>query len=390
MDFYETMKRLGLARQPCWTISDNLKRPIDPKNALRQHFEPSKYQPALAKPNDNSYWGNLASDPVKGLVSLDELKRDKGTPQTGYALRVDTQSQNILLVDIERNYDHKLNPLIRGLPVVYAEISRHGGMHLIVKVDQDFLDDPIYGPVLLKGSYKLAGTNQSHSGVEVFAFGHYLTFTTNQIEIKRRGDRQGLMRFLDYISKHETTEKVENLDFTGYSVGMPMMLAIARLSKDGLSDRDLTQIEQTAKLYNDPTFYGDDKHKLSDKSQSRRDYMIVLSVTFKVLYQLVNDYRTSNLTLNDELFFTDSNHQKPNHDLKFSPLVISKVIQAVSWRYLKKRAKLTQKRSSTQTYHELVVSEALGYALSKSKVGKQATAQMKRRGYLKEGDHGGN
>ena len=390
MDFYETMKTLGLARQPCWTISDNLKRPIDPKTALRQHFNPETYQPALAKPNDDNYWGNLCNDPSRQLVSLDELENDPGTPKTGYALRVDTQSQHVLLVDIERDYDHKLNELIRNLPVVFAERSWHGGMHLIVKVDQDFLDDPIYGPVLLKGSYKLAGTIRDHSGVEVFAFGHYLTFTTNQIEIKHVGNRKGLMRFLDYISKHETTAKVESVDFSGYAAGMPLMLAIARLAKDGLSDRDLTQIEQTSKLYNDPNFYGDDKHKLGDKSQSRRDYMIVLNVTFKILYQLVNDYRTSNITPNDELFFTDRNHQKPNNDLKFSPIVISKVIQAVSFRYLKKRAKLTQKRSSTQTYHELVVSESLGYALSKSKVGKQAKAQMKRRGYLKEGDHNGN
>lgn len=390
MEFYETMKALGLARQPCWTISDKRKRPLNPQTGLRQHWDPAKYQPQLAKAGDSYYWGDLCSNPERQLVTLEQLMSEPQTPANAWALRVDTQNQNILLIDIERDYDHKLNAMIRELPVIYAERSRHGGMHLIVEVDQDFLDDPIYGPVLLKGSYKLAGTNQSHSGVEVFAFGHYLTFTTNQIEIKRRGDRQGLMRFLDYINKHETTEKVENVDFTRYAVGMPMMLAIARLAKDGLSDRDLTQIEQTAKLYNDPNFYGDDKHKLGDKSQSRRDYMIVLSVTFKVLYQLVNDYRTSNITPNDELFFTDINHQKPNHDLKFSPLVISKVIQTVSWKYLKKRAKLTQKRSSTQTYHQLVVSEALSYALTKSKVGKQAKSQMKRRGYLKDGDHGGD
>lgn len=390
MDFYETMKRLGLTRQPCWTISDKRKRPLNPTTGLRQHWDPAKYQPQLAKAGDSYYWGDLCSNPEHQLVTLEQLMSEPQTPANAWALRVDTQSQNILLVDIERDYDHKLNPLIRGLPVLYAERSRHGGMHLIVKVDQDFLDDPIYGPVLLKGSYKLAGTSRDHSGVEVFAFGHYLTFTTNQIEIKRRGDRQGLMRFLDYISKHETTEKVENLDFTGYSVGMPMMLAIARLSKNGLSDRDLTQIEETAKLYNNPNFYGDDKHKLGDKSQSRRDYMIVLSITFKLLYQLANNYRTSNITPNDELFFTDNNHKKPNDDLKFSPIVISKVIQTVSWRYLKKRAKLTQRRTSTQTYHELVVSEALGYALSKSKVGKQAKAQMRRHGYLKDSDHNGN
>lgn len=390
MDFFEVMEKTGLARQRCWTISDNKKRPIDPKTALRQHFNPAKYQPALAKPRDANYWGNLCNDPVKGLVSLDELKEDEGTPKSGYALRVDTQSQHILLIDIERDYDHKLNPLIRGLPIVYAERSKHSGMHLIVKVEKVFLDDPVYEPILLKGSYKLAGTSETHSGVEVFTASHYLTFTTNQIEIKHVGDRQGLMRFLDYISRHENTDKVENLDFSGYSVGMPMMLAIARLSKNGLSDRDLTQIEQTAKLYNDPNFSGDDKHKLGDKSQSRRDYMIVLSITFKLLYQLANNYRTSNLSPNDELFFTDSNHQKPNEDLKFNPLVISKVIQAVSFKYLKKRAKLTQKRTSTQTYHQLVVSEALGYALSKSKVGKQAKSQMKRRGYLKGGDHNGN
>lgn len=390
MDFFEVMEKAGLARRPCWTISDKRKRPLNPQTGLRQHWDPAKYQPQLAKAGDSYYWGDLCSNPERQLVTLEQLMSEPQTPANAWALRVDTQSQNILLVDIERDYDHKLNPLIRNLPVVYAEISRHGGMHLIVKVEQAFLDDPIYQPILLKGSYKIAGTNDHHSGIEVFAFGHYLTFTTNQIEIKHEGSRQGLMRFLDYISKHETTEKVENLDFSGYSVGMQLMLAIARLSKNGLSDRDLTQIEETAKLYNDPAFTGDDKHKLGDKSQSRRDYMIVLSVTFKVLYQLVNSYRTSNLSQNDELFFTDSNHQKPNNDLKFSPIVISKVIQAVSWRYLKKRAKLTQRRTSTQTYHELVVSEALGYALTKSKVGKQAKSQMRHHGYLKEGDHGGN
>lgn len=390
MDFFEVMEKAGLARRPCWTISDKRKRPLNPQTGLRQHWDPAKYQPQLAKAGDSYYWGDLCSNPERQLVTLEQLMSEPQTPVNAWALRVDTQSQHVLLVDIERDYDHKLNPLIRGLPVLYTERSKHGGMHLIVKVEQVFLDDPIYQPILLKGSYKIAGTSQTHSGVEVFTTSHYLTFTTNQIEIKREGNRQGLMKFLDYISKHETTEKVESVDFSGYAVGMPMMLAIARLAKDGLSDRDLTQIEQTAKLYNNPNFSGDDKHKLGDKSQSRRDYMIVLSVTFKVLYQLVNDYRTSNITPNDELFFTDSNHQKPNDDLKFSPIAISKVIQTVSWRYLKKRAKLTQKRSSTQTYHELVVSEALGYALSKSKVGKQAKSQMRRRGYLKEGDHNGN
>lgn len=390
MDFFEVMEKAGLARRPCWTISDKRKRPLNPQTGLRQHWDPAKYQPQLAKAGDSYYWGDLCSNPERQLVTLEQLMSEPQTPANAWALRVDTQTQNILLVDIERDYDHKLNAMIRELPVIYAERSRHGGMHLIVEVDQDFLDDPVYGPVLLKGSYKLAGTNSNHSGVEVFAFGHYLTFTTNQIEIKREGNRQGLMKFLDYISKHETTAKVESVDFTGYAVGMPLMLAIARLSKNGLSDRDLTQIEETARLYNDPAFVGDDNHKLNDKSQSRRDYMIVLTITFKLLYQIANNYRTSNLTSNDSLFFTDSNHKKPNHDLKFSPVAISKVIQTVSWKYLKKRAKLTQKRSSTQTYHELVVSEALGYALSKSKVGKQAKSQMRHHGYLKEGDHNGN
>ena len=102
MDFYETMQKLGLARQPCWTISDNRKRPIDPKNALRQHFNPETYQPALSKPGDNAYWGNLCNDPLKGLGSLDELKQDKGRPKSGYALRINSGKQHGFLVGVER------------------------------------------------------------------------------------------------------------------------------------------------------------------------------------------------------------------------------------------------------------------------------------------------
>lgn len=389
MDFFEVMEKAGLARRRCWTISDKRKRPLNPTTGLRQHWDPEKYQPALAKPNDSYYWGDLCSNPERQLVTLEQLMSEPQTPANAWALRVDTKTQNILLVDIEREYDHKLNPLIRGLPIVYAERSRHGGMHLIVEVDQDFLDDPIYAPIIDKGWYKVAGTSTAHSGIEVFTFGHYLTFTTNQIMVKRKGNIKGLMKFLDYISKHKTIGVVKRLDFTGYALSMDKMLAVSRLAKDGLSDRDLIQIAQTAKLYNNPDFNGDEKHHLGDKSQSRRDYMIVLAVTFKLLYQMASRYRTSNLTQNDEQFFNDANHNKwsPRNDhLKYDPEVISKTIQKISWRYLKKRAKLTQRRTSRQTYHELVVSEALGYALEHTTIGRRVVQQMKGLQYLKGGD----
>ena len=396
MDFFEVMEKAGLARQRCWTISDNKKRPIDPKTALRHHFNPAKYQPQLAKPGDANYWGNLASDPVKGLVTLDELKQDEGTPKTGYALRINSEKQHVFLIDVEKEYDHKINKLLKCLPTIYAERSKHGGIHMIVYVSRDFFEDPVFQTVPLKTSYKIGTTKGQHTGAEIFFYGHYLTFTTNQIKVKKPSKdwKKHLIKLFDYLLNHQSTASVSAGSMIKGTSKKPN--AISNNSADyvydvvkKLEDHLLTPIDKydmmkLSNLYNDPNFSGDSSHPLGDKSQSRRDYMICFNLMKRAMTQVVNNYHAKPIPFNG---FQDKSHMSlTNFDLAYNPTVILWAVYYLSSDYLKKRSKLNQIHGSNgQLYQQKVVQSAFDFITQKMKLGRQFIDTAYTHGYNVDG-----
>lgn len=396
MDFYKTMKNLGLARLPCWTISDNLKRPIDPKTALRQHFNPETYQPQLAKPGDANYWGNLCNDPIKGLVSLDKLKKDEGTPKSGYALRINSEKQHVFLIDVENEYDHKINRLIKGLPIVYAEKSKHGGIHMIVYVSGDFFSDPIYQTVPLKSSYKIGTTKDEHSGAEIFFYNHYLTFTTNQIKVKKPGQdwKKHLIKLFDYLLNHQSTAHVESGNLIHGQDKKPSAIGdndqgyvydvVKRLENHLLTAGDKYEMFKLSQLYNDMNFTGDGQHPLGDTSQSRRDYMITFNLMKKIINQVVSNYYTRPIQFDG---FQDKNHTSPtNFDLAYNPIVILWATYYMSNDYLKQRDKLNQIHGSNgQLYQQKLVQDAYDFATQKTAAGRRFVDVVCKHGYDEKG-----
>ena len=396
MDFYETMQKLGLARQPCWTISDNKKRPIDPMTGLKQHFNPAKYQPQLAKPGDANYWGNLCNDPIKGLVSLNELENDPGTPKSGYALRINSEKQHIFLIDVENEYDHKINKLLKGLPTIYAERSRHGGIHMIVYVSGDFFEDPVFQNVPLKTSYKIGTTKNDHSGAEIFFYGHYLTFTTNQIPVKKPGQdwKKHLIKLFDYLLNHQSTAHIQSGNMIHGQDKKPGSIGnndsdyvydvVKRLEKHLLTAGDKYEMFKLSQLYNDPNFAGDAYHPLGDTSQSRRDYMITFSLMKKIIKQVVSNYYTRPLPFNG---FQDKNHPSPtNFDLAYNPIVILWATYYMSSDYLKQRYKLNQVHGSNgQLYQQKLVQDAYDFATQKTSIGRKFLLTACKHGYDEKG-----
>lgn len=385
------MQKLKLANQPIWTISNKDKLPIDPQTSLAQRFSPAKYQPQLAaheleKTGHTQYWGNAAHDPEHTLVTLDQLFAEPKTPPHAYALHL-RETDHFMVIDAEKDFDPKIKPLLRYLPYVYAEHSRHGGYHFIVPIPDIFYNDPIYQTVPLKSTYKIGTTLDDHSGVEIFFYNHYLTFTENQLKFTARNPQdkssiQAIQKLFDYLLNQTNTQIINHNDQPittkdlnanelmpaddGKNTGSVLQAAARTLMHHGLSDYNRDEMVRLSKLYNDPHFAGDAHHKLNDKSQSGRDFAIVLNLTHKVVFQMSKHYVSHPFSLGaDSVWMTDLNHPDPdNMDLAYNPTVLFWAIYYLSTKYLKPRAKLTKILQSQQlTYQQLDVKKALDFYL---------------------------
>ena len=201
--FYQTMKQFNLADKPVWTISTVDKLPIDAKRALSLKFDHKKCIPQFAnqkKDYAKNYWGNLASDPKTSLVTLTDLVNEPNAPHANYALHADINTQHVVLIDVEKEYDKSYTQYLKNLPIIYGEKSKHGGMHFLVPISDKIINNPKYKDLLEDSNKKIAQLNdQKHTGIELFFHNHYLTFTENQLPIQNHNTEQGLLNLLDKL-----------------------------------------------------------------------------------------------------------------------------------------------------------------------------------------------
>lgn len=354
-NFYDTMKSAQLNHFKAWTISNNRKEPINPQTGLKYHFEPKLYRPDRAY-RQTGFWGDLAHDPDRTLVSLDDLFNEPQTPQHAFALRVDVDSQHVMLVDVEHVYDHKINPYLRQLPIIYGERSKHGGYHFIVPIDPELLSQ--YSALFKRTSIKIADTPAEHSGVEFFFHNHYLTFTENQIHFKNPNRPTNLKPLLDHLVDHAPQahpDSVHNF-IEGKLPQVPNDALI--IARHAMSPYDFDQLYKFAKLYNDPNFTGDEKHTMPDHSQSYRDYRIVFKIASSLLYNMHNHYKENPLAIDGD------NDWLSNPDQPYNPEILTWAVFEISKRYLKPRPKLSGHMIHNQTYQQYLANSAVTYILS--------------------------
>lgn len=366
-DFYQTMQELHLADKPYWTISTDDKRPIDAQRALSLHFDPKRCNPRLANskgPVAKHYWGNMAHEPMnESLITLDDIYHEPTAPNRSCALRADIDTEHIILIDIEKEYDKSfIQPYLRQLPIIYGERSRHGGIHLIVPISDDTLQIDKYTDLLNDSNKKICELKnddtkdgklyQKHTGIEIFFHDHFLTFTQNQVPVANNNTQEGLRRFLDKLLEIvETTSQLAQTNlFTDdqYEEHNSKVLNIARHAITPYQDN---KIKKHIYLTED------------DSDLSHRDYNNIFMITRCVLDTAKHFYREQPFTQADAIYDgVDINHDP--YDPKIQALVI---VYLARTKYMKHQHRDKWDRyysNHNQNYMEYIVNRAVDYIRS--------------------------
>lgn len=367
--FYKTMKKLDIADRKAWTISDSEKRPIDPTQALKYHFNEKDYDPEAYYHGDTTKWGNLAKNPEEVLVTLTDLFKEPNTPLHAFALQANVEKQKLILIDLEATYDPKIKPYLKLLPYIYGEKSRHGGLHFIVPVSNEILKTPKYRELFQAPNKKLGTTKDDHSGLELFFHNHYLTFTENQVPVTNHNTQEDLKKFLNWVIKEVTTKTVKKENYvdvkstkdvhTPWNVPYDAM----NMAEHALSYGQIDYLDEYCDKINDPNYIGDEKHPMQDTSRSHRDYLVVFALASAVLTSMSNEYRgvKNSVTQDTFRFMSDPN-------AGYQPdMIVWMVIQLAvgePYHYLPERPKLHRIISSqNQTYLQYIANRAVNYLL---------------------------
>lgn len=336
--FYQLMKKLNLADDPIWTISTLKKQPLNPKPALKANFNPNTFQE----------WFELCSDPENQLVTLTELYNEPMTPLDLCALRVNIDTQKIMLVDIESTYDKKVNHYLKKMPVIYGEQSKHGGQHYIIPIPDNVKNDNKYHDLFIKSQVRFGETKDKHSGVEVFFHNHYLTFTQNQIPTKNKNTEQDLRYFLDYLTNNVNTKMINaNAYVTNKSEIPTDALVIAKHAITPSGDRDIRKFIKNNDLPND----------------SQREYRNLYVIARNIIKTEQSHYMAKPFAPNELI------NPKSAHD----PKMLTWALLHLAYKYLEPRVdpdnpteksnKWNQLSSANQTYIQYSCNKAISYCL---------------------------
>lgn len=383
LKFYQTMKKLKLNDQPVWTISDAEKHPMDPTQGLKYHFDPERYNPEAYYRGDKSYWGNMAENPNECLVTLDQLFDEPNTPLQAFALHANIDKQHVILLDLEAEYDKSIKPYLKKLPFIYGEKSRHGGLHFLVPVSDDLLNDPKYQDLFQSSNKKIGTTTDKHTGLELFFHNHYLTFTENQVPIKNNNTEQDLREFLDWMLNKISTAQVDHKNYVNYNGKQDRESFLAQIPYDALniaqhslSNVQMRRIKKISEKYNDPNYTGTKNHPLEDTSQSHRDYLIIFEIARELLTAMSKEYAgaAKPMTKNDQQFMEDIN---AGYQLDTLIWTIAEFAVGDEYGFLKERPKLYRYiASQKQTYLQYIINTAINYLLA-GKQGPKYKAAMK-------------
>ena len=146
--------------EPYWTVSDNIKRPLDAKQLISH---PARFALASFK---NGNWP---------MVTLTELDKDPRIIGTNRAYRLHAEDNKVICIDMEKTASQELRESLKRFPVDYAETSLSGsGIHYLIEIPEELIPDEA------KYLFDDQTVVKSEDGTfEVFFNDHYVTFTKN-------------------------------------------------------------------------------------------------------------------------------------------------------------------------------------------------------------------
>lgn len=183
-----------LANEKQWTVSDKEKKPVDARYLLD---------------TNNVRNARVLDDPYP-LVTLHELNESPNLIHTNRAYRLQSQNNNIIVIDVEPHADKDMLMMSKNFPAHYTEISRNGGVHLLIEVPERIKNAEnsyLFDTVVVKNK---AGD------MEVILNDHFITFTKRIVTDKPIADFENnpeqyaqLEKFLANIVKMDEEAKID-------------------------------------------------------------------------------------------------------------------------------------------------------------------------------------
>lgn len=178
-DFYTNDTIAAIGRHRLWTVSDNLKRPVDIVSALDQ----DEICPRCGMPGCTTVHGAQVHLADEQLLTLDELTQQLPTASNA-ATHLDWEHDQVMVLDIEPDcppeVTRQLLRLVTGnsandtAPALYNEVSMSGrGYHIVLPVPEAMFSLP--------GVAQRTKLQHPNRWFEVLMY-HWITFSRKPID----------------------------------------------------------------------------------------------------------------------------------------------------------------------------------------------------------------
>ena len=207
-----------LSDDPNWTVSDDMKRPINAKVLLET------YELFNAKLDERKEWP---------LVTLPEIDADSNLDCVNRAYRLRARENRVIGIDVEPIAPKWMKHQVLNFPAQYTELSKNGGVHALVLVPECLINDDnrylfddlsVFKEPVPKDKN---GKDLRSAFFEVIFNDHYLTFTKRMLTEKPCADyendplaRQFLVSFLANILEMDRKKKAEREVAKQYRIDM--------------------------------------------------------------------------------------------------------------------------------------------------------------------------
>lgn len=205
-----------LNEDPYWTVSDDNKRPVNAR---------------LLLDTGNVY--NVKFDGEWPLVKLRELDANPNLQAVNRAYRLRARENRVIAIDVEPRAPEQMKQEALSFPAHYTELSKNGGVHLLILVPEDLVTDEnrymfddlsVFKEPVPKPEN---GEKQRDAYFEVLFNDHFVTFTKRMLTEKPCIDynqnpqaKSMLAAFLDSIVQLDKQRKQERELAKQYRIGM--------------------------------------------------------------------------------------------------------------------------------------------------------------------------
>lgn len=201
-----------LADDPYWTVSDDNKRPVNAKILL-----------------EDGDVVNARFDSESPMVTLNQLDADPNLQAVNRAYRLRARENRIIAIDMEPEAPESMKQEVLQFPAHYTELSKNGGVHLLILVPEDLITDENRYMFDELSVFKEPIPDGEKRGAffEVLFNDHFVTFTkkmhTQKTCINYDQDvtaKQQLAGFLQNITELDKQKKKEREIAKQYRIGL--------------------------------------------------------------------------------------------------------------------------------------------------------------------------